>query len=196
MSQSTDRKEQILDTAEELLRKHGIAKTSVVDVARALDLSHAAVYKYFDSKIALQEAVAERWLHRISAPLARISAREGDAVERLRDWVHTLIRLKQKKVLDDSEMFATYHALAETADGAVTRHVDELIAQLERIVADGLAAGQLHATDARSAAWAVLNATARFHHPHFVIQYRGKTTDAEVDAVLNLLIAGLKAGAI
>jgi len=35
--------EAILDAAEEALRRFGPAKTSVVDVARALDVSHGSV---------------------------------------------------------------------------------------------------------------------------------------------------------
>ncbi len=36
-------RERILNAAQDLLRRHGLAKPTVVDVARALDLSHATV---------------------------------------------------------------------------------------------------------------------------------------------------------
>ena len=44
----------------------------MVDVARALGVSHGSVYRHFASKAALREAVIERWLPRISAPLAAV----------------------------------------------------------------------------------------------------------------------------
>src|SRR4051794_22009923 len=108
-------RERIVAAAEELLRRHGPAKTTVTDVARSLGMSHANVYRHFASKTALQEAVAERWLARISEPLARIAAGAAPAEEKLPVWVNGLIRAKQRKVLDDPELFATYHALAESA---------------------------------------------------------------------------------
>ena len=57
-------REEILDAAEEVLRRYGPAKANVVDVARALNVSHGSVYRHFPSKAALREAVAERWLER------------------------------------------------------------------------------------------------------------------------------------
>lgn len=185
----SDRKEQILDAAEDLLRRYGVAKTTVTDVARALGLSHAAVYKYFDTKAALQEAVAERWLARVSTPLGAIASGNGTAEKKLRDWMRTLVEIKRRKVLDDPEMFGTYHALAETAGGAVSRHVEELERQLAHIIREGMESGDFRVSDARNAAVAVFNATARFHHPHFVRQTPPQ--DADVTAVLDLLVAGL-----
>ena len=61
--------EQILEAAEDVLRRFGPSKATVVDVARALGVSHGSVYRHFPSKAALREAVLERWLHRISDPL-------------------------------------------------------------------------------------------------------------------------------
>jgi len=67
-------KEQIMDTAEQVLRRFGPDKTSVLDVARALQVSHGTLYRHFSSKAALREAVTERWLTRsIAAPLADIA---------------------------------------------------------------------------------------------------------------------------
>ena len=50
--------ERILEAAEEALRRFGPAKANVVDVARALGVSHGAVYRHFPSKAALRDAVS------------------------------------------------------------------------------------------------------------------------------------------
>ena len=65
--------ERILEVTEDVLRRFGIAKATVVDVARALDVSHGSVYRHFPSKASLREAVAKRWLARVSAPLDGIA---------------------------------------------------------------------------------------------------------------------------
>ncbi len=70
--------ERILEATEEVLRRHGPAKATVVDVARALGVSHGSVYRHFRTKAALREAVTKRWLDRTSEKLARIV----DATER------------------------------------------------------------------------------------------------------------------
>ena len=65
--------ERILEVTEDVLRRFGLAKATVVDVARALDVSHGSVYRHFPSKASLREAVAKRWLERVSVPLAKIA---------------------------------------------------------------------------------------------------------------------------
>ena len=63
----------ILEAAEDVFRRFGPQKTTVVDVARALGVSHGSVYRHFDSKVALRDAVVEGWLQRLSDPLQRIA---------------------------------------------------------------------------------------------------------------------------
>ena len=68
--------ERILQASEDVLRRYGPAKATVVDVARELDVSHGSVYRHFPSKAALRDAVAERWLASISEPLS-VGGRQG-----------------------------------------------------------------------------------------------------------------------
>lgn len=69
--------ERILEATEEVLRRHGPAKATVVDVARALGVSHGSVYRHFRTKAALREAVTKRWLDFTSRTLSGITADEG-----------------------------------------------------------------------------------------------------------------------
>ena len=105
--------ESILDTAEEVLRRFGPAKTTVVDVARALDVSHGSVYRHFPSKAALRDAVTERWLDRVSAPLELVVAAAGRRPARLRAWVRLLAATKQGIAREDPELFATFQRLTD-----------------------------------------------------------------------------------
>jgi Bacterial regulatory proteins, tetR family/Aldo/keto reductase family len=93
--------EHILEAAERVLRRYGPDKANVVDVARELGVSHGSVYRHFPRKAALRDAVAERWLAEISAPLARVAAAEGPAPERLRHWLDQLVRSKQSRAHED-----------------------------------------------------------------------------------------------
>ena len=191
-----ERMEHILDAAERLLRERGLAHMTVLDVAGTLRLSHAAVYRYFPDKAALREAVAERWLQRISRPLAIIAERDGPAEERLREWARALARLKRHKVIDDPEMFAAYSTLTASAGRVASAHIADLQHQLARILADGRAQGTFHVNDIARAAAAVQHATLRFHHPQLLLPPNAPPTPHELDSVLDLLISGLKAGAI
>jgi AcrR family transcriptional regulator len=185
--------EDILDATEEVLRKFGPEKTNVVDVARALDVSHGTIYRHFSSKDALRDAVTRRWLQRVERPLAAISREDGPAEERLRRWLDTLIETKREKRREDPEMFATYYQLAQEATSIIDQHVTELVDQLTAIVADGQATGVFNVTDAETAARAVFHATARFHHPALAEAWDDPAIDDQFDAVWRLVQRGLKA---
>jgi AcrR family transcriptional regulator len=193
VSEST--RERILDATVELLRRHGPGKTGVVDVARALDMSHSNVYKHFASKSALFDAVAKRWLDGVMAQLAKVSAdRKTPAPKRLKAWMRTLAEVKRRKVLDDPEMFAVYNAITQDAHEVAAEHVAHLRDEVAEIMRDGAKAGDWPARNAEATAALLLNATARFHHPAMVQLDGGKSDLKELDAIVDVLIAGLKAG--
>ena len=167
---STDSiRDRILDATVDLLRRHGPGKTGVVDVARALDMSHSNVYKHFASKSALFDAVAERWLAHVMAPLTKITAdKKTPAPKRLKAWVRALAEVKRKKVLDDPEMFAVYGSVTANAHEVVARHIKHLNDEVSEILRDGAKAGDWSLKSADGAAGLVLNGTSRFHHPAMV----------------------------
>ena len=184
--------ERILESAEDVLRRYGPAKANVVDVARALGVSHGSVYRHFESKAALRDAVTDRWLARIGAPLDKIAAEDGPAADRLRRWLVKLSKAKRKKALDDPELFATYMALVTDAREVVDRHVDHLVAQIARIIGDGVEQGELSVDDPEAAAHAIFDATARFHNPAFASQWSEPGLDDALDSVWLLLLGGLQ----
>jgi AcrR family transcriptional regulator len=183
--------EAILDAAEEVLRRYGPGKTTVVDVARALGVSHGSVYRHFPSKAALRDAVAERWLARVAGPLEATVREGGPAIDRLGRWVEQLAATKQRMAREDAELFATFRQLTEEAREVVAAHVDHLAGQAARIVADGVAAGELAAVDPAVTGRAVLHATARFHHPAHAEEWGDPALEAHLAAVWALLVAGL-----
>jgi AcrR family transcriptional regulator len=185
-------REQILAAAEGVLRRYGPAKANVVDVARALGVSHGSVYRHFSSKAALRDAVTERWLQSISFPLEAVTREDGPAAERLQSWLDLLVHSKHTRALDDPELFATYIALAAQAGEVVKAHVDTLIGQLARIISDGVVSGEFEATNTPAAARAVFDATSRFHNPAHAAEWPNPGTDAAYEGVRTLVLRALE----
>ncbi|ANP54903.1 AcrR family transcriptional regulator [Streptomyces griseochromogenes] len=184
--------ERILEATEEVLRRHGPAKATVVDVARALGVSHGSVYRHFRTKAALREAVTKRWLDRTSHMLAGIVAAEEGAPEtRLRDWLAALFEAKRHKAGDDPELFATYTVLADEMGTVVGEHLADLTGQLTRIIADGAGSGTFAVPDPAAAARAVFQATGRFHDPGYAREWTRPGVEEEFTAVVDLLLRGL-----
>jgi AcrR family transcriptional regulator len=185
--------ERILEVTEDVLRRYGLAKATVVDVARALDVSHGSVYRHFPSKASLRQAVAKRWLDRVKAPLEQISGEQGPAPAKLERWLRALFAAKYKKVCDDPEMFATYLTLAREACEVVKAHKESLVDQVAQILAEGMEQGAFDVADAKTSARAIFDATIRYHHPAHAEEWSDPALPARIDALLALLLKGLEA---
>ncbi|MEN3307568.1 MAG: hypothetical protein V7603_3770 [Micromonosporaceae bacterium] len=188
-------REEILRAAEDVLRRFGPAKATVLDVARVLRVSHGSVYRHFPSKTALRETVAERWLERAHAPLAAVVAVDAPAPWRLRQWLSTLFTTKRGKALDDPELFATYLVLVGESSAVTEAHVSGMIRQLTRIISDGVATGDFSVSDVDGSARAVWDATRRFHDPAYASHWSDPDIDAAFESVCALVLSGLSATA-
>ncbi|WP_411135358.1 TetR family transcriptional regulator [Streptomyces sp. C10] len=184
--------ERILEATEEVLRRYGPAKATVVDVARALGVSHGSVYRHFRTKTALREAVTERWLDRTSKELSVIVTAEGPAPERLDRWLTALFEAKRHKAGDDPELFATYMTLIGESGGVVDRHITDLEAQLTSIIEAGVSQGDFHTPSPATTARAVFDATGRFHDPCYAPEWSRPEITADFEAVRDLVLRGLR----
>jgi len=184
--------EQILDAAEDVLRRYGPAKANVVDVARALGVSHGSVYRHYANKAELRDAVARRWLSRVSEPLAEIVDSNTPASVRLRRWITELSRAKRRMAQQDPELFDTYARIVAESREVVSDHLQTLTSQIGRVISDGAAAGDFDVADTETAGRAVLQATARFHHPAHAAEWREPAIEKDLDEVVSLLLKGLQ----
>ena len=183
--------ERILEVTEDVLRRFGLAKATVVDVARALDVSHGSVYRHFPSKASLREAVAKRWLDRVNAPLEKIAEGAGPAPARLERWLRALCSVKQKKVCDDPEMFATYLTLAREAlrgrEGAQGT-VWSIRSRIFSPTASSRAPSRSPTSRPRRARYSM--PPCRYHHPAHAEEWNDPALAARIDALLALLLKG------
>lgn len=60
MGRTTDTRERILDTAEELFARYGFAATSITDIAEKVGIRGPGVYKHYRNKLHIYECVLAR----------------------------------------------------------------------------------------------------------------------------------------
>ncbi len=184
-------RDRIVSTAEDVLRRFGPAKATVVDVARALGVSHAAVYRHVATKAELRDLVVGRWAKTIMPPLRAIAAKPGPAPKRLRQLFDALIAVKRRRAAEDPELFAAYRTLAADARSVVAAHLDELVVLAATVIRSGVEEGTFRTLDPVAAGRAVLFATSRFHHPAHAAEWADPAIDAAYDDVWRMLMDGL-----
>ncbi len=186
--------DRILAAAEDVIRRFGPAKATVVDVARALGVSHTAVYRHVATKAELRDLVVGRWVEATMPPLRAIAARSGPAPQRLRKLVDAMIAVKRGRVAEDPELFSAYRTLAADAQSVVAAHVSELIGLVATVIRSGVKDGTFRTVDPVAAGRAVLVATTKFHHPAHAAEWSDPCIDAAYNDVWQLLMNGLCPG--
>lgn len=198
-------RERVLAAAEDVIRRHGPAKATVVDVARALGVSHTAVYRHVPTKTELRNLVVCRWVEATMPPLREIAARATAAASpkrgkrppaptapaRLRELYDVLVATKRRRAADDPELFTTYRTLSADTKSVSNAHVAELVELSAAILRAGIEEGSFRKVDPVAAGRAILFATARFHHPAHAAEWSDPGLDATFDALWTLLMAGL-----
>ncbi|AHM68611.1 TetR family transcriptional regulator [Paenibacillus polymyxa] len=191
MEKSSDilTKEQILIATEDTLRRFGVTKSSVTDVAKVLGVSHGTIYRHFKSKAELLEGVTEKWLNeKIIDPLTEICQDSSVlGISHLKRYIQTLVELKQYYARDDEEMFEMYTRVTEQAADLIDQHIAHIVDQL----ADIIVRGGITANQPPQLARTLFYATARFHHPAHAYEWKNPTIDQEFAEVWMLLEKGI-----
>lgn len=174
-------RDRIMATAEDVLRRFGPEKATVVDVARALGVSHAAVYRHVKTKAELRDLVVQRWVDEMMPPLRTLVARTGPAPKRLRQLFDALITGKRRRAAADPELFAAYRALSAETQSVVAAHLDELVQLGAAVIRSWVEEGTFRHVDPVAASRAVLFATSRFHHPAHAMEWANPKLAAVYD---------------
>jgi AcrR family transcriptional regulator len=160
-------------------------------VARALGVSHAAVYRHVKTKAELRELVVRCWVDEMMPPLRALVARKGPAPKRLRQLFDTLISIKRRRAAADPELFTAYRSLSAEAQSVVAVHVDELVELGAAIIRSGIEEGTFRDVDPVAASRAILFATSRFHHPAHALEWANPKLDMVYEDVWRILMEGL-----
>ncbi len=183
----------ILEVAERLFREIGYRKTTVADLAKALRMSPANVYRFFDSKKSINEAVAARMLDELDSELERIAAAPGSTpAERLRHVLSAMSHMSAQQFTADRRMHEMVEAAMAESWAVVHRHIVRIEVVIAGLIADGVSDGEFHVADPVTAARCAHSAMVRFCHPTMIVQCvdePGPTVDEMCDFILASLQA-------
>jgi AcrR family transcriptional regulator len=162
------RRRQIEDVASALFSSRGYAATRMRDIARVLDLQGGSLYSHIPSKEAVLAAIVEEAAEAFHAAVRPVAERRGPAAERLREMVAAHVRVVTGGRERAKVFLFEWTFLGEERRAAVTRSRSAYQGYFERVVAEGVAAGELETADPRLAAVFILsamNAMAYWYRP-------------------------------
>ena len=196
ISQPEDR-ERILDAAEKMFRRHGYLKVTVKDIAVLLDMSPANVYRFYDSKASLREALADRLTRQVEAECARAAAMGGTASERLSEVIAEYHRMTLDRYLSAENVHEMLDAAMRENWVVIGGHMQRMKTIIGTVLRDGVASGEFPVRDVEAACEMVYFAIIAFIDPACVARlFVNDENFKHVREMSRFLTAALRAGSI
>jgi len=157
--------QRILDVAAAHIRRFGVKRMTVVGVAEELGMTHANVYRYFPSKLALLDAVTAHWLKPLEAGIRDSADSPDPAYDKLERVLFVLHRTYRNKFESDPLIFDLFADSVTEGRGVARKHRNQVQGTMQRVIEEGIAGGTFDLTDHRKALGLVFDAMHRFIHP-------------------------------
>ena len=191
---SVDRRDEILDAAERLYDALGFEKVTVTDVARALGMSPANLYRSFANRQAIDEAVTSRALTGVEDAAWRVA--RGAAADPIATFEVLCmdIALKMRDLLFKSGRSSDL-CLAATRGNwpPVQQFMDTLRGLIRHVIAEGQRQGVMR-TDLplEETTAATFTAMAKVWHPVMLDTFGVATLEEETAGITRLVLEALR----
>ena len=184
-------REKAIDIAIAHVRKFGFEKLRLTDIAREMDVSHAALYGHFANKAELFDAVSERWLKKIDENLDAICESDGDPCNLIHAWALSLHNAKLEKVRHDPELYKAFDYAVENQKDFIQRHLENIERQMDLLVSKAIKKKKLRKADAKIMSSIIRESVAAFHHPKLVALCMNLKRDGLLKQTLDAVLIGL-----
>ena len=184
-------RDKAIDVTIEQMRRYGFDRVRLVDIAKDLGVSHAALYPHFADREALLDAVSARWVSALEVSLEATCHKHKDPVAKRHEWFQKLYGAKREKVLNDPELYKSFNLAAEQRKQFYTSHLTHAKRQLTRLVEEAVAEKKLAKYPVARTVVLLLEATTSFHNPNLVAQHVREKREQLLKQLLDVIINGL-----
>jgi len=168
LSDSLAVKSSIVDMAETLFRDSGYTKTTVGEIAKALGMSQANVYRYFPAKASINEVICERVVMRIEERCKSIIDETNSSRQRLSLFMLEYYRAVKDNVIKDRRLHEMVVKAVEQYWEVIQDHVDRMDMMVRGILSTGIKEGVFKDMDIPATSLALQNAFSAFTYPALV----------------------------
>lgn len=137
-----DVRNQIVEAAEAHFSRYGYDKTTVSDLAKAIGFSKAYIYKFFDSKQAIGEAICARTLSAIIDAVADGVSGTATPTEKFRRLFKVLVTSSVGLFFNDRKLYDIAAYSAGEGWPSARAHMERIQQFLTEIIRQGREAGE------------------------------------------------------
>ena len=184
-------RDQIVKAARECFAHYGYGKTTVSDLAREIGFSKAYIYRFFESKQAIGEAICGECVDGLFDQVREAVDQGGDATDKLRRFARTVTAATVELLFTDRKLYEiAAHASSENWE-VVQAYTERLQGLLEEILKEGRENGEFERkTPLDETRRSIFYALLPFIDPVFLERSLGLLPDAQTE-VTGLVLRSL-----
>lgn len=183
---------QILDAAEARFRTYGFNKTTMAEIASDIDMSTANLYRYFENKVAIGSAMANRCICERETVLNEIISRTGiTESERLEIFVLGMMDYMHGQFSNEPKLSELVDAMMQKCPELVHEHVNSDKNLFKKLLQQGNECGEFEVKDVDETASYVQAAIVKFSTHFFITMFPIEELKRLAKGVVSLILNGL-----
>tara|TARA_R110001592_G_scaffold26647_4_gene99495 strand:+ start:604 stop:1281 length:678 start_codon:yes stop_codon:yes gene_type:complete len=183
----------IMDAAEHIIQERGSISFTMTDLATAVGMSPSNLYRFFESKDALAEAMAGEWFAELEIIMEELVSADMPVEEKLFQFFAKRLAVKRARFEDDPGLFQSYMELGEEHFEVIKGYVDLADHYMAMILAEAMEKGYFKGLELDSLVSLVNTMMQPFCNPMLMMGMMHLATETRLRIVINTILNGLQA---
>lgn len=192
MDEKAETRERILHAAMTRIKHYGYGKTTMAEIAADCGMSPGNIYRFFEAKIDIAEAMARRHHSELQLEGAAIARRKDiPPDQRLREMLFKRMRDNYNLIFENAKIIEVAEVLSKERPIFANEQLAQERVFLSALLEEGAKSGLFREGDYQFIAEMLQSATVKFGFPHLFSQLTLPKLERELTGVLDLILTGL-----
>lgn len=183
----------IIAAADKMIEERGAISFTMSDLANAVGMAPSSLYRFFENKDALAEAMAGEWFAELLAIMEELVSADMPVEEKLYQFFARRVVIKRERYEEDPELFESYMELGNEHFEVIKGYVDLADHYMASILAEAMEKGYFKGLDLDSVVSLVNTMMQPFCNPQLMMQMMHLATEERLRIVINTILTGLEA---
>lgn len=183
----------IIAAADRMIQEKGAISFTMSDLATAVGMSPSNLYRFFENKDALAEAMAGEWFAELLVIMEDLVSADMPVEEKLYQFFAKRVVIKRARYEDDPELFESYMELGDEHFDVIKGYVDLADHYMASILAEAMEKGYFKGLELDAVVSLVNTMMQPFCNPQLMMQMMHLATEERLRIVINTIFKGLQA---
>ncbi len=183
----------LIEVADRVIRDRGAVDFTIADLAKEAGMSQSNVYRFFENKDALAEAMAGRWFAELMDTMEEVVALDLEPRAKLYEFFARRLALKRTRFAEDPALFASYMELGDQHFEVVRGYVDLADHYMAMIVSEAVEAGYFPGLSIDQAMTVINIMVQPFCNPQLLMYWTHAADQGRLEIVINAIFDGVRA---